>query len=41
LIELSVFGDAGNSATPERADVPSWDPPWIDTVALSWDSAGG
>jgi hypothetical protein len=39
LLELTVFSDGG--AQPERGDAPSWDPPWIDDVTLSWDRVEG
>lgn len=41
LLELSVFADAVGPSTPVTADRPSWDPPWIDDVTLSWDRVEG
>lgn len=40
LLELTVFPDAVGAATPESPSAPSWDPPWIDDVSLSWDRVG-
>ncbi|MCE9593357.1 MAG: Ig-like domain-containing protein [Planctomycetes bacterium] len=41
LLELTVFPDAGLAENSDRAGAPSWDPPWIDDVTLSWDREEG
>lgn len=41
LLELRVFADAPGASASADPRVPSWDPPWIDDVSVSWARSGG